>query len=113
MENVENPVNQEQQNEKKGVLTIKWEGKWMLMDSKLFLTANGKNLGIFSFKKGFVTTMPLTSESVVLTIQHNVRNQSFGFPVNPSENYTLTLTYDRMTISFGFMLFDQNGKRVK
>lgn len=100
-------------NSERGMLTIKWAGMWMLFDTKIHIRANGTEIGVFSFKKGFEVTIPITNNRMLLDVKFSIRSQQPILNVNPSENYTLYFVNTRITGIFDFILVDKNGKRIQ
>ena len=95
------------------MFNIKCEGLWMLIDATVHLSVNGKRIGDYSLKRGFEVSIPITTSNIVLGVKYSFRNQTPVYAVNPSENYNLIMTYNRIMGNYDFMLFDQNGKRIK
>ena len=100
-------------NNERGTLTIKWDGMWMLVDAKIHVRANGTEVGVFSFKKGFEVTVPITNNRILVDVKFSIRSYQPILNVNPSENYTLYFVYSRMIGGFDFILVDKNGKRIQ
>lgn len=96
----------------RGSLTIKWQGLWMLIDAKVHIWANGDPVGVYSFKKGFKVSIPITSSKMLIGIKCNIRSYQPILNVNPSEDYTLNVLYSRITGGFDFVLCDNSGKRI-
>ena len=96
-----------------GVLTIRWDGNWMLFDAKIHLRVDGTQIGSYSFKKGFVATVPITSNTMLVDVKCWFRSYQPVLRMNPLEDHTLYLMYSRITGGFDFMLCDKNGKRIQ
>ena len=102
-----------QQSTNSGKLTIKWDGQWMLIDAKIHIRINETQIGSFSFKKGFEVTVPIHTNRLIIDVKCSIRSYQPVLNVNPSENYTLYLTYSRVIGNFDFILVDKNNKRIQ
>ena len=106
-------THQTQAIEQSGNLTIRWDGAWLLINTKIGIAVNGNYLGKYSFKEGFETSVPIpTSETIIVT--------KFGFyttteklNLDPTENYTYELSYHRMSGWFGFILYNNQGDELR
>ena len=96
-----------------GKLTIKFDGQWMLFDAKINIRVNESQRGSFSFKKGFEVTVPINSNRLLVDVKCTIRSYQPVLNVNPSEDYTLYLTYSRFIGNFDFILVDKSGKRIQ
>ena len=96
-----------------GNLTIKWEGQWMMIYSKIHIWVDDSKIGSYSFKKGFEVTIPITSSEMKIGVKCTIRSYQPILKMNPSVNHTLYLVYSRITGGFDFILCDNNGKRIQ
>lgn len=96
-----------------GELTIVWEGMWMLIDAKVHVWADENKIGSYSFKKGFEITIPITSAMMKIGVKCSIRSYQPILRMNPYEDHTLHLLYNRITGGFEFILNDKNGKRIQ
>lgn len=104
-----NPIENSDNN---GMLTVKWDGQWMLIDDKIRIDINGKRIGAYSFKKPFEVSIPISSIKIVIDINLSLRKYKRELTLNPSENYFFYLIYSRITGGFDFMLCDENGNQL-
>lgn len=91
---------------KNGTLKIIWKGTWMLFDAKIHLSINGIPIGIYSFKKGFQTEVPIEKEYMFIEIKCSFRHYKHTAIVDPKQNYTCTLDYDRAFGNFSFFVIN-------
>ena len=96
-----------------GNLTIRWDGTWALIDTNISVSVNGNNLGKFSFKEGFETSVPNTSSETVVETKVGICSTKEKIDLNPNENYTYELAYHRMGGWLGFILYDSLGNELR
>jgi len=99
-------------NIKKGNLYIRWEGAWTLLDMTVSVIVNGKYVGDYSFNEGFEAIVPIESEIVRVRIKCSVREYTQVLTLSPNANYSLNLSYNRISGGFGFLLCDNDGMEI-
>ena len=111
--NADIPVQQLQTFPDNGSLAIRWDGKWALVDTKIKMSINHCDIGEFSFKQGFETTIPITSNNIIVATKVGLMSATVKLELDPSENYTYELVYHRMSGWFGFILYDNDGNEIR
>lgn len=107
-----NPVNSSsnpQIEAKNSNLYIRWDGAWALFDASMTITANGTFVGNYSFKEGFEAIVPIKSEAMRIGIKFSFREYFKVFNVRTDTDYTLNLSYNRVSGGFGFTFYDTDG----
>lgn len=107
------PVQRPQTPNESGKLVIRWDGAWALIDTKIRITVNGSNLGEFSYKEGFESSVPITSSETVVVTKVGLYTTKEKLNLNPNENYTYEFAYHRMSGWFGFILYDSHGNELR
>ena len=95
-----------------GNLYIRWDGAWTMFDVTVSVIVNGKYVGDYSFNEGFEATVPIESEIVRVRIKCSVREYTQVLILSPNSNYSLNLSYNRISGGFGFLLCDNNGMEI-
>lgn len=102
-----------------GTLTFKWKGAWVLLDSKVYISLNGQNVGdcnYYSFKKGFEFDIPIKSENAEIKIKLGSgltsRTSILECKLEKGLNYTCILAYDRVVGGFMSKITNEEGDVV-
>jgi hypothetical protein len=77
------------------------------------MSVNGSDIGEYSFKEGFETTVPITFAITTIATKLSLYSTTEELELNPSENYTYELAYHRMSGWFGFILYDNQGNELR
>ena len=104
---------QPQPSTRNGNLVIRWDGAWVLIDYKIKMNVNGNNIGEYSFKEGFETSVPITSSDMTVVTKLSFYKTKVNLTLNPNENYTYELVYHRMSGWLGFILYDSQGNELR
>lgn len=110
-----NPVNSSPNpniNDRKCNLTIRWEGAWVLIDATVRVIVNGAYIGEYSFKDGFEAIVPIDSEFVTVKIKCSFREYTQYLSLSTKTNYSLNISYSRISGGFGFSLCDNDGYEI-
>lgn len=87
-----------------GVLKIVWKGAWALFDNKLQLSVNGKLIGVYSYKKGFIVEVPIENDCLFINLKCSFLNFNHTAFLDPAQNYTCMLNYDKSFGKFEFVI---------
>lgn len=109
VKNVHNP----QIEPKNGNLYIRWDGAWTMFDATVTITANGAYIGDYSFKEGFEAIVPIDSEVMRIGIKYSIREYTQVYILRTDTNYSLNLSYNRLSGGFGFSLCDNDGFEIQ
>lgn len=109
-----NPVNSNHNtnNVRNCNLSIRWEGAWALLDATVRVIVNGAYIGEYSFKEGFETVVPIDSDILTVRIKCGFREYTQVLSLSTKTNYSLNLSYNRLSGGFGFSLCDNDGIEI-
>lgn len=108
-----NTSNRQQPQPTNGNLVIRWDGAWLLVDYKIKLNVNGDNIGEYSLKEGFETSVPITSSYTTVVTKLSFFKTKEELILNPNENYTYELVYHKASGWLGFILYDSLGNELR
>ena len=97
---------------KRGVLTVVYDGYWQLWDEQYKFFYNGKHISDFYFKKPFRYELPLEQEDNEIRVKRIIVNSCYRFKVDPTKNYLARLTYKRKPGVFCFVVYDEGNNKV-
>lgn len=95
-----------------GMLSISWEGKKMLIDTKLQIFLNGLMLGEYSFVQGFRVESQIMTSRVEIVIKAGIRTYEKVFDAEKDMNYFCNLVYNRALGDFIFDITNGNGMKL-
>lgn len=105
--------NSSDDNNSRGYLYIRWDGKWALIDYKVQILVNGIKQGEYSFKDGFEVVVPISSPEMLVETKMSFHKTKKVLSLNPQENYSYNLVYNTVSGSFGFVLCDNDGNELE
>lgn len=105
--------NSSDDNNSRGYLYIRWDGKWALIDYKVQILVNGIMQGEYSFKDGFEVVVPISSPEMLVETKMSFHKTKKVLSLNPQENYSYNLVYNTVSGSFGFVLCDNDGNELE
>lgn len=105
--------NSSDDNNSRGYLYIRWDGKWALIDYKVQILVNGIKQGEYSFKDGFEVVVPISSPEMLVETKVSFHKTKKVLSLNPQENYSYNLVYNTVSGSFGFVLCDNDGNELE
>lgn len=105
--------NSSDDNNSRGYLYIRWDGKWALIDYKVQILVNGIKQGEYSFKDGFEVVVPISSPEMVVETKLSFHKTKKVLSLDPQENYSYNLVYNTVSGSFGFVLCDNDGNEIE
>ena len=105
--------NSSDDNNNRGHLYIRWDGKWALIDYKVQILVNGIRQGEYSFKDGFEVVVPISSPEMLVETKMSFHKTKKVLSLNPQENYSYNLVYNTVSGSFGFVLCDNDGNELE
>lgn len=88
-----------------GFIYLSYDGNWALFDSKLRISVNGSEIGVYSFKKPFQIQIPVTRPEMHLHVLFGgIRTDDLIVRTTPGMNYYVLLDYNRAWGSVSFIL---------